>query len=143
MNPSIKTPVGDFPLSLLCGGDLCNILAQYGIASASSNYPCPICIIPKTLFAKIPFYPTLLRDCNSSVYARTQGNIFAEAAKSNRSLGVKRPPISPLPLDLGAPLISVILYDTLHGCLRITSYVKQNQFKHSLKNTGSSIVNFA
>ena len=106
---------------ILCGGDMCNILAQYGLAAASSNHPCPVCIVPKTLFSKIFFQPDLLRDCNNGVFARTRGNILAEAAKSNRSFGVKRPPLSPLPLDLEAPLISVILYCSLHGVLRIVS----------------------
>ena len=121
LNPSIITSVGEFPARILCGGDMCNILAQYGLAAASSNHPCPVCIVPKTLFSKIFFQPDLLRDCNNGVFARTRGNILAEAAKSNRSFGVKRPPLSPLPLDLEAPLISVILYCSLHGVLRIVS----------------------
>ena len=103
--------------------DLCNILALFGLAAASSQYPCPVCILPKTLFPSIPYRPDLLRDCNNTVFARTRGNILAEATKSSRTNGVKQPPLPPLPLDLESPLISIILYCSLHGRLRITSIV--------------------
>ena len=134
LNPSIKTPVGEFLVTIYCGGDLCNILAQYGLASASSNYPCPICVCHRSLFATIPFQPQLLRDCNSSTMARTRGNIFAEAAKSKPSFGVKNAPLSPIPISLNMPLISVILYDSLHALLRLTSISYINQRMNQLMN---------
>ena len=113
-DPKICTSVGTFAVKVIVGGDMCNLLEMFGLAKASSNHPCYYCILPKSQFAKVPYHPELLDQCNYGPLARTRSRIIEETRNSNRRFSVKNYPLCPLPLNPQEPLIETVLFDELH-----------------------------
>ena len=118
-NPVIQTDIGDIPIELRGGGDLCNLYTQLVLSAATAKYCCPLCICPKGMFWATAINPALLHDCNSHGLGQTRGNIMNEAIRSKPAFSVKNMPQTPLPRDPNTLIIKWMLLCTLHMDMRI------------------------
>lgn len=122
-NPVIQTDIGDIPIELRGGGDLCNLYTQLVLSAATAKYCCPLCICPKGMFWATAINPALLHDCNSHGLGQTRGNIMNEAIRSKPAFSVKNMPQTPLPRDPNTLIIKWMLLCTLHMDMRICGFL--------------------
>ena len=122
-NPQIESHGESFSLNVLMGGDMANILEIFGLSKASSRNPCEFCTLDKNSFhfaAQESFEGAQkVNDACNSFLARNKANILNAASEPAKNFGVKRAPISPLPLDPAMALINVVLICMLHMRLRL------------------------
>ena len=119
-DPNIETEIGVIQIKLRLGGDLCNVLELLGLCKASCRNPCPICVIGKDQFASAAISPTVVAACNDARLGRNRANIMNEAIQSKPRFGVKRLPITPLPLQPDALIATMILICLLHARMRLS-----------------------
>ena len=120
-DPVLKTKVGHVSVKIRVGGDMVNMLEMLGLAKASSNHPCPACILPRNQFWKATVDEGLLRSCNNHELGRTRASIWNEAIKppKDRCFSVKNAPIIPVPRDTNALIIDAVVFCELHMRVRL------------------------
>ena len=119
-DPNIETDIGIIQVTLRLGGDLCNVLELLGLCKASSRNPCPLCVIGKDQFASAATNPCVVAACNDARLGRNRANIMNEAIQSKPRFGVKRLPITPLPLQPDTLIATLILICLLHARMRLS-----------------------
>ena len=116
-NPFIETAAGQHRMTLVLGGDMCNLLEMFGLKKACSGHPCIYCVIPKQKFGAV-YDNFSLANAGKTHLLRSRGQIIIDV-RGPKAFSSKAIPVSPLPIDPREPLIYLVLFCILHMRMRL------------------------